>query len=98
MPGALGDFRGAGGGAQLTADPFFVHGAEGRLRGDFLGEEAVGRGGRNTSGRGMRLVKKTGFFEVDHDVADGCAAQALLETLGDGARRYRLARLDVGTE
>ena len=66
------------------------------MRGNFLSEKTVSRGGGNASRRGVRLEEVPAVFEISHDVANGGGAKRLVKALGNGARRHRLARLDVG--
>jgi hypothetical protein len=44
----------------------------------------------------MWLVEIPAVLQISHDAADGGSAQRFLEALGDGARRDRLSRFNVG--
>src|SRR5258708_3271881 len=95
MTGTLGDFDAIIGGGEIAPGPFLVFQAEGGLGGNFLREKTVCRGCRNAPRRSVRLVEKTAILKVGHDVADGRCAQRFFEALGNGARRDRLACLDI---
>src|SRR5207248_10651648 len=75
--------------------PFAIAAADGGLRGNLLGKKTVRRRRRNPPRRSVRLVQEAAIFEIRHDVANGSGAQGFLEALGNCARRYRFARLNV---
>src|SRR6266478_9837477 len=95
MSGAFGDFDAIIGGGEFAPDPFLVFHAQRGLGGDLLGEKTVRRGCWNSSRRRVRLVQKPAVLQVRHDIAYGGRAKRFFEALGNGARRDRLACLDI---
>src|SRR5207245_9315283 len=95
--GALGNFRGARGSAHLALNPLAVGHGDGRLRGNLLREKAISCRGGHATRRSMRLIKEAAVLQVCHQVANGRGAERFFEPLGNGARGYRLARIDVIT-
>src|SRR5581483_88190 len=55
---------------------------------------AVGLAGRNTSGRGVRLVQEPRIRQIRHYVADGCRTETLFTGPRQGPRSHRFARGD----
>ena len=97
MAGALGNLRGRLRAAHFALDPIAIVQSQGSLRGNLLRKETVRRRGRHAPGRSMRLIKKTAVLKIGHHIANRSGAQRLFEALGNRARGYRLARLDVGS-
>ena len=81
---------------QLPVDPIAILNAQSRLRGNFLGEKTIRRGGGHPPGRGVRLKKVSAVLQVRHDVANGRGAQRLFKALGNRAGRDGFSRLNVG--
>ena len=81
---------------QVALDQAFVGRRQTRLAGQLLHIEAIGLRGRNASGRGVRLLQKSGVGQIGHDVANGGGAQVLAIIARQRARSNRLARGDVG--
>src|ERR1700756_939379 len=98
MTGTFGDFDAIIGGGEFAPDPLFVLQAESGLGCDFLREEPIRGGGRDTSRRSVRLVEKSAVLQIRHDVADCRRAQCFFEPLGNGARRNRLSCLDIRSD
>src|ERR1700746_641798 len=98
MPGTCGDCDAVIGGGKFAPDPFLVFQAESGLGSDFLREEPIRGGRRDTSRRSVRLVEKSAVLQIRHDVADCRCAQRFFEAFGNRARRDRLACLDIRTD
>src|SRR5580704_7162764 len=96
MPSALRNLRRGLGPAHFALNPVAVANGERGLRSNLLREEAVGCSRGHTPRRSMRLVEQSAVFQVGHDVADGRGAQGFFIPLGNGARGYRFAGLNVG--
>src|SRR5690348_11899055 len=98
LAGAFHDaFRG-GGGVEFAANPLAILGTRGSLFGDLFDVKAIGGGGGDASGGGVRLVEVAALFEVGHDVAHSGGAERFVVDLRDGARGDWLTGLDVGAD
>src|SRR5579863_4223461 len=96
MTRPLGDFRRVIGAAHFVSDPLAILNRKRGLRRNLLCKKTIGGSGGYSAGGSVRLVEIPSILQVRHDVPNRGSAERLFKTLGNGARRHGLPRLDVG--